>query len=88
MRLSRIEELVIKKASQEFECISYVTDILIGKSVNSCSTLIFDVLLQTKLELGVPRNTCVTCPGSIRKLTKGNNSKKIDVRVMDLVHGC
>ena len=41
-----------------------------------------------KLELGVPRNTCVTCPGSIRKLTKGNNSKNIDARVIDLVHGC
>ena len=29
------------------------------------------------LEFGVPRNTCVTCPGSFRKLTKGNNFKKI-----------
>ena len=35
-----------------------------------------------KLELGVPRNTCVTCPGSFRKLTKGNYSNNIDARVM------
>ena len=40
-----------------------------------------------KLELGVPRHTCVTCPGSFRKLRKGNNSKNIDARVMDIVHG-
>ena len=40
-----------------------------------------------KLELGVPRNTCVTCLSSFRKLTKGNNSTNIDARVMDLVHG-
>ena len=32
------------------------------------------------------RGTHVTCPGSFRKLTKGNNSKDIDARVMDLVH--
>ena len=40
-----------------------------------------------ELELGVPRNTCVTCPDSFRKLIKGNNSKNIDARVMNLVHG-
>ena len=40
-----------------------------------------------KLELGLLRNTCVTCSGSIRKLTKGNDSKNIDARVMDLVQG-
>ena len=39
-----------------------------------------------RLELGVSRNTCVTCPGSFRKLTKGNYSKIIDARVMDLTH--
>ena len=44
-------------------------------------------IMDVKLELGVPRNTCVTCPGSFRKLTKGNNSKNIDARVMDHKHG-
>ena len=39
-----------------------------------------------KLGLGVPRNTYVTCPGSFRKVAKGNYSKNIDARVMDLVH--
>ena len=39
-----------------------------------------------RLEFGVPWNTYVTCPGSFRKVTKGNNSKNIDARVMDLVH--
>ena len=28
-----------------------------------------------QLELGVPRNTCVTCPGSFRKLTRGITPK-------------
>ena len=32
------------------------------------------------------QNTCVTCQGSFRKLAKGNNSKHIEARVMDLVH--
>ena len=41
----------------------------------------------SKLEFGVLLNTCVTCPGSFRKLTKGNNSKNIDAIVIDLVHG-
>ena len=45
------------------------------------------MIFLKKPELGVPRNTRVTCPGSFRKLTKGNNSKNIDARVMDLVHG-
>jgi len=47
----------------------------------------YQVSFSWKLEFGVPRNTCDTCPGSFRKLTKGNNSKNIDARVMDLVHG-
>ena len=35
------------------------------------------------LEIGVPRNTCVT---SWAFLEKGNNSNNIDARVMDPVH--
>ena len=50
--------------------------------------LLYNCIFKAKpvLELGVPRNTCVTCPGSFRKLTKGNNSKTIDARIMDPVH--
>ena len=46
----------------------------------------FQLIDLYKLELGVTWNTCVTCPGIFRKLTKGNNSKNIDARVMDPVH--
>ena len=42
--------------------------------------------LKKKLGLDVTRNTCVTCPGSFRKLAKGNNSKNNDARAMDPVH--
>ena len=41
---------------------------------------------RLKLELGGPRNTCVTCPGIFRNLTKGNYSKNINARLMDPLH--